>query len=157
MELDQTKVSFVKVLSRGYTDEDGLIAEALDPKFSASLSYGYKEEQLIAIMWALGRFAIHIQYMANAFGAVAHRKKRAFEKAKRDTIINNVMPDGIKTEKAKEDYAYSINPDLLILENEVSTYDTDARLYEKMPDRIQELIQIIKREIDRKNRWRGSK
>jgi hypothetical protein len=52
--------------------------------------------------------------------------------------------------------AFSNSKQLVEVDKELCQLEMNIKLYDKMPDRIQELIQIIKRELDRRIRFRST-
>jgi hypothetical protein len=144
---------FDEILLESYPDMGGYVGLSLSPPFVGSVPQ-QPYDVLECCAYALGRFVCHIQSFGNQYAARASKLKRQLD-IKRAKAIGNLCDVKSKdTDKSKLARAYSENPELGQLEEELADMEERARHYEKMPDAFRELINIIKYELRRKEQDR---
>ena len=149
-----TKIKkFDEELLEGYPDAGDLVRLSLSPQFGASLAQ-QSYETLISCAYSLARFVIHLQVFGNRSQADVSILKRKLDFAKAKTIGNM---EGIKpkdTDKTKLARAYNENPELELLEKQLTEAEEKAKYYEKIPEAVRELINVIKYELRKKEQER---
>jgi hypothetical protein len=136
-----------------YSDFGGLVQLGLSPAFAASVAQ-QPYEVLISCALALARFVVHLQVLGNRSQADMSILRRKLEFAKIKTIGGL---DGFKvkdTDKTKLAKAYTTNPDLEEMERQLYDAESKAYYYDKLPDAIRDMINIIKYELRRKEQER---
>lgn len=144
---------FEQELLEGYPDAGDLVRLSLSPEFGASIAQ-QPYETLISCAYSLARFVTHLQTFGNRYQADVSilKRKLDFKKAR---AIGNL--DGLKskdTDKTKMARAYAENPELEELEDQLSEAEQKAKYYEKIPDAVRELINVIKYELRKKEQER---
>ena len=148
-----TLKSFEEELLNEYPDFGDLFRLALSPAFSASIAQ-QPYEVLISCSYALGRFVVHLQIQGNKAQSVVSILRRKLEFAKIKTIGSL---DGFKvkdTDKTKLAKAYTTNPELEEMEAQLAIYEEKSYFYDRLPEAIRDLVNIIKYELRRKEQER---
>jgi hypothetical protein len=139
---------FEEELLEGYADPGDLVNLSLSPQFAASMGQ-QTHGVLISCAAALTRFAAHIQFFGNKARAEVTHLRRTLEYTKAKTI-GGLDFNARDTDKAKAAAAYKNNPDLERLDKSLAEAEQRSIYYEKMPDVILDLVNVIKYEIRRK-------
>jgi hypothetical protein len=142
---------FVDVLLTGYPDVDHLVERSFSDAFIQALPY-IPDEELSQTLAALTRFFLHVQFFGNQLQADVARKKRYFEgqKVKAMSELQGITDRTTSNQLLAK--AYKSNPNLIAIEENLAEAEEKAKLYERMPDRISEHIQIIKYEVKRREK-----
>jgi hypothetical protein len=151
----ETKVrSFEAELVEGYADPGGLVALSLSPMFAAAM--GNQEHRvLISCAAALNTFALYLQTQGNKARAEVTHLKRTLEFKKAKTI-GSLKSGPRETNTARAAAAYEQNPELAELEKGLADAEQKAIYYDKIPDTVLELVNVMKYEI-RRREIEGSK
>jgi hypothetical protein len=104
--------------------------------------------EVITMCAALSQFISFLQYSYNCDGVIYREKKRVFDKKKRDTMIKF----GLKAKSNEEMLALACDkePELVMLEEEVFISESRYNMSEDMANALRELINTMKRELDRR-------
>lgn len=144
---------FEEDLLAEYADFGGLVQLGLSSAFSASIAQ-QSYDVLISCALALARFVVHLQVLGNKAQADVSilRRKLDFAKIKTiGTIEGFKVKDTDKTKLAK---AYTINPGLEEMERQLYEAEEKAYYYDRLPEAIRDMINIIKYELRRKEQER---
>lgn len=153
-EFDKTVKSFEIELLEGYADPGGLVSLSLSPQFAAAM--GQQEHRvLISCAAALNTFALYLQTQGNKARAQVTHLKRTLEFKKAKTI-GSLKLGPRETNTARAAAAYEQNPELVELEERLANAEQKAIYYDRIPDIVLDLVNVMKYEI-RRREIEGSK
>lgn len=152
MSNEHLLTTFDQELLEGYPDTGDFVRLSLSPQFAGSIDQ-QPYEVLIACAYNLGRFISHVQFFGNKYQAKVTHLKRMLEANKARTI-GRLEFKAKDTDRTKQAAAYQANPELYELEKELDLAEQKAKHYEKMPEVLREMVNIIKYELRRKEQER---
>jgi hypothetical protein len=153
MANEQKRKWFLTELLDGYPDVDSLVEKSFSDSFIQSVAFE-PSDFLSIILTALSRFVCHVQFNANQLQAKCTRLKRNIEGQKYVTMSSLEGITDRTTSNTMTAKIYKANPGISLLEAELAEAEEQAKFYEKMPDRINEHIQVIKYELRRREHGR---
>jgi hypothetical protein len=140
---------FVDELLKDYPDVDNHVRYSFSDEFIRLLPWE-PSEHLSIIMIALSRFLSHVQFFGNQLNAETAKLKRKFESLKYLAIANTEGITDRTTSNVMMAKIYKTNPEIPKLEAQLMEVEEKAKYYERLPDRLNEHIQIIKYELRRR-------
>jgi hypothetical protein len=153
MANEQQRKWFLTILLDGYPDVDSLVEKSFSDNFIRAIAYE-PSEYISIILTALSRFLCHVQFFSNQLQAQVARLKRQID-GQRYIAMSSL--DGVTDRTTNAQITaklYKANPNIAKLEEDLAGIEEQARYYEKMPDRINEHIQVIKYELRRREQRR---
>jgi hypothetical protein len=140
---------FVDFLLEHYPDPNDIVRYSFSDDFITSLPY---QDPLLlrTTMASLARFISHIQFESNKAKVDVIRFKRTIEKEKAKTILGLVDVNSRTTAATKQAMAYEQNPELAVMEEKLDILEENSKLYESLTGHLNEMIQVIKYELN----WR---
>lgn len=99
---------------------------------------------LTQYIYSLSQYSVYLQAQSNMKNIEFLEAKRAFEYALAVALSKD---DTKKTIKEKENIALVSSPEVQKLEKDMRIKSADVKLFEKIPDRVEELINAFKKEL----------